>query len=111
VIQAAINRHFSQEAQQAKAENRHLQEKLSVAQDKCADLREQNAGLRAQIDAFEKPWVERARNVVGGGLMGVSFTVFGYHPGAGIFVFILGLGLVAVSLIPWRGGSKNVPPR
>lgn len=101
-MNAAAAGHFYLEAQDEKAEGRRLGARLSSTQEQLAEAREKLASAEAKLESAEKPWEERARNIVGGGLMGAAFKVWDWNAGMAIFLFILGLALIALPLARTR---------
>jgi len=93
---AAAAAHFSQEAQEEKAEALRLRERLSRTVGDVADWREKFGRADEKLKALEKPWQERARNIAGGGLMGLAFSQA--STASAVFLFVLGLVLIAM---PW----------
>lgn len=97
-VNAGIVEHYARESERAQAEIRDLRRRIESLQETSATLREEKSDLNARLEGLEKPWAERMRQIVGGGLMGIAFKVWDWNGGVASFIFILGFCLVVVPM-------------
>jgi hypothetical protein len=102
VMSAAVVQYLENELESSKKEIAYLRGRLDLQQLANGRLQSQNSGLTSKLAVLEKPWIERARIVAGGALVGHGISA------GSLFFVAVGVVLIALPWVPeiFKRGGK-----